>query len=1016
MYNRKIIWLLFVFGIIQNSFGQVNIDDFKKYTVKNGLSNDHITSLLQDSLGFVWIGTLDGLNRFDGYEFDIIHLPSKSPASNYIFSLTPLSDQEIGVATSQGAFIISIRSGNIKSLDYDMEIELKYWGYIVKGISKDIYGNYGVSTGTGFYVFENNGKLKNKFQAYTKSDINGEWLTYGRNILLMPNGFMMQEHKNGFSVYDPIQDSIILHQNNYPFLDNLLLPLNVNLGFINSDIMYYFQYAHDLNIFNLKTRQKFKYTFKDKSLNYFDWYSSITNIKDSILVINGVLGLYYLKADLKSFKFQFEINSNYTPINIKTCTKLNNENIIFGTENGLYLPILSKRKIQANPISWKSEYPNKQVMHVLPDSNFLFASTRNDGLLILDKKTKKLVTQVNFKKLGGTYNELLYTYNYHKDTLWIITLNGMLWMDKKTKNYGKLDFMDNKGCLQDLIINDIFKDSKGDFWFSGNKANYVVHKTKNRSELIVKDKKNPLLKIASSIYFSEDNQSNIWFSTDAIARWNRKKDKVDSLISYVNGQNSYLHGYRVYFDRNGNQYYVIHGEGILKKNVNGTNTFFYDNFFVPSSDNRIIYLEDKLIYYNRKGQIIIFYFKNDDYRIISEKDGLKDIDTNTFLSFDKSENKLYCTTGNIIYEVPINYKTLENKYLITLKKICINHKNTFINPSNSLELDFKNNTLSLDIGCVNFVDPENMQYSYRLLPNNDSNWIALNVPHIEFNDLASKTYNLELKVNALNNEWSPIIQKINIKINPPFYKTWWFLLPCFGMFLTSIYLYYQHRIKIIHKKSVLDQALSEYEMKALHAQMNPHFVFNCLNSIKEMILKKNNENASKYLNKFAGLMRETINQSQKNWTSVKENMEYLDTYIQMESIRFEKFEYAIEIAENIDQYDTKMASLLLQPLVENAIWHGLRNIKGEKKLTIKLEQKSKFIICTINDNGIGFDNQKKAKLHSKSVGLSNVRKRIDIINQKFGLEYQLHIIDKSLTNNLEKGTLVTLTFLPYYNY
>jgi putative methionine-R-sulfoxide reductase with GAF domain len=213
----------------------------------------------------------------------------------------------------------------------------------------------------------------------------------------------------------------------------------------------------------------------------------------------------------------------------------------------------------------------------------------------------------------------------------------------------------------------------------------------------------------------------------------------------------------------------------------------------------------------------------------------------------------------------------------------------------------------------------------------------------------------------------------------------------------------------------INEQLAEARLAALQAQMNPHFVFNALNSIKRMILDGDNEKASRYLSKFAQMIRMTLNHSKDVFIMLDENIEYLKAYLEMEQLRFDdSFNYSICKSENIDVAETPIPSMMIQPLVENAIWHGLMASKTEKKLLIGFTQLENKIICTVEDNGIGISQSQKSKDKNDnahhSIGLENLQKRIKIMNEKYDMGCSLQITDLNGTGKNRSGTKVTLEF------
>jgi ligand-binding sensor domain-containing protein/putative methionine-R-sulfoxide reductase with GAF domain len=223
-------------------------------------------------------------------------------------------------------------------------------------------------------------------------------------------------------------------------------------------------------------------------------------------------------------------------------------------------------------------------------------------------------------------------------------------------------------------------------------------------------------------------------------------------------------------------------------------------------------------------------------------------------------------------------------------------------------------------------------------------------------------------------------------------------------------------LEATHKEiAIINKELAEAQLSALQAQMNPHFVFNALNSIKRMILDGDNEKASRYLSKFALMIRMTLNHTKEIFVTLEENIEYLRAYLEMECLRFDdSFNYNIFTGENIETGDTVIPSLMIQPLVENAIWHGLMHVEGEKKIQIGFKQDDSQITCTIEDNGIGIRHSESLKastrpLH-KSVGLENLHKRIQIMNEKYDTGCSLEIADLKDGDINARGTLVVLRF------
>jgi putative methionine-R-sulfoxide reductase with GAF domain len=225
-----------------------------------------------------------------------------------------------------------------------------------------------------------------------------------------------------------------------------------------------------------------------------------------------------------------------------------------------------------------------------------------------------------------------------------------------------------------------------------------------------------------------------------------------------------------------------------------------------------------------------------------------------------------------------------------------------------------------------------------------------------------------------------------------------------------------HSLKIHQQElTFINQQLAEAQLSALQTQMNPHFIFNCLNSIKGMILNDEREKASRYLSKFANMIRITLNQSREIFTTLYENIEHLENYLAMERLRFdESFSFRIVVDDSLDKEETLIPTMMIQPLVENAIWHGLMFKTGEKNLLVRFYRSEEYICCSIEDNGIGIIVSKQLrKLGNpahKSLGLANLRNRIKIMNDKYDTGCVLDICDLQETFGDRSGTRAVLRF------
>jgi ligand-binding sensor domain-containing protein len=209
--------------------------------------------------------------------------------------------------------------------------------------------------------------------------------------------------------------------------------------------------------------------------------------------------------------------------------------------------------------------------------------------------------------------------------------------------------------------------------------------------------------------------------------------------------------------------------------------------------------------------------------------------------------------------------------------------------------------------------------------------------------------------------------------------------------------------------------VSQLEMKSLRSQMNPHFMFNSLNSINNFIVKNDQENASDYLTNFAQLMRIILENSRQDWVSLESELKALRLYIDMEKLRFENlFYYHESISDKINLMTTLIPPMLIQPYIENAIWHGLLPKTSDQcNLKLSLDLKGEYLHITIDDDGIGAKVSKRNKsnfnISKKSFGMKIIAERLDIINEIYNLDANVQMFDKSDISDSETGTKVILS-------
>ncbi len=388
--------------------------------------------------------------------------------------------------------------------------------------------------------------------------------------------------------------------------------------------------------------------------------------------------------------------------------------------------------------------------------------------------------------------------------------------------------------------------------------------------------------------------------------------------------------------------------------------------------------------------------------------------TNEITSINEYRDTVYLGTPEGICFFNKN-KTVEcsNPPKITISKFLAKDKSVDLN-QNHIEFDYSQNSLSVDfIGFV-YRNDGKVNYRYRML-GVDSSWVHTQTPNCQYNGLSHGNYRFEVEAQSYNGIWSNIPASVEFTIQPPFWKRIWFLVLIALFFSGIFFLLYRLRINSIQKRNELIQNINLYKQQSLRQQMNPHFIFNTLNSIQLYILEKDSISSHKYLTKFARLMRMTLDNSLYSSIPIKDELEALKIYLELEKLRIEdRFEYSIDYGGNESILTYGIPTLLIQPFVENAIWHGI-SLRNDRLgwIKIAITEEGNTLKCVVEDNGVGRVAADQIRLNRrkehKSRGSQITQQRIDLLSQMYKERFSIVYTDLYDFERKASGTKVTIT-------
>lgn len=324
---------------------------------------------------------------------------------------------------------------------------------------------------------------------------------------------------------------------------------------------------------------------------------------------------------------------------------------------------------------------------------------------------------------------------------------------------------------------------------------------------------------------------------------------------------------------------------------------------------------------------------------------------------------------------------------------------------------------------LSYKDPGNLVYKYKL-EGLDTAWHYTHNTAVQYTTLPPGDYTFV--VYSINAEGIGSLRPscVSFCVHRPFWKTWWFILLIAATVFGITYLFFTDRIRRVKKtaaeKTTLNKKIAEVELKAIRAQMNPHFIFNSINSIQHYILSNDSDTAYRYLSKFSKLIRNVLENSRHEFISIQREIDTIELYIELEKLRFEtRFEHELQVERSIDTLTLAISPLLIQPYVENAIWHGLMPGRRPGLLSIRFTDEQTLIKCVIEDNGVGRERSREIRENNarnhRSMALSLNEERLEIIGHLYKNKLQIRITDLEDEGGNPSGTRVEV-YIPKINF
>ncbi len=960
---RKLFLLIFI--VLTKAFYlEAQSPIFKKYTIDDGLPSSETYCAVQDKKGYMWFATDRGLAKFDGYNFRIFTTNDGMP-DNTVFELFVGDDNTIWFKT------ITSELGYIKndtgySYKYNPVLRHALAGYMINHI---LFANnnhilFARLNGNQIIFFEINakGELKNRdnidHDSLKRIYINkvGQQVSTGNSMAKHFEVYLQETNKKIGDFYTPTA-------------------IQQTFSCASKSGNAFFLYINKF-VFHLKNGKC------EKIIDCGDAeVLSISSDKNDNLFV-GYRSIGFVRYDAKN-----GYKKNLTALNNNSISSIcaDNEGGYWFTslENGVYY-------LPPSQLMAYTEEHGLQIAKVLKIENIdnnILAILSNSKVLIKSKDKK------NFTVIGDNnegYGDIEYD---NKNTLYII--------GEKSAFLSKI----NKKRIISLKTSKRIHIGYHSIWTQ----DYQAVTRYNRDGEALNDIPTGNLPWSTCLHELEDSSLLVGTVSGLYRRVKGQTFPLKNINPLLAARISSIIPFK--------NYLLIStiGQGILilkKDDYTNLTHFTTANGLSSMICNVVMISQDSVIWVaTNRGLSVMKWpkdMKNAYFSVIDNNDGIPSNEINNicFVGDD-----LWLATAKGISIVPRNKATSTLPDIpMYIERVTVNGK--IIDSQHPQTLLYYQNNVNIFFTGLHYTHAGKLQYKYRV--KGDTNWYFTSNRTVVLNGLQPGKYTFEVMVFKANGQLSTKLAKYSFTILPPFWQTWWFitLTTLFLLVFLIVVIYKIITIKKeeVYKKAQLDRKLAQLELEAIKAQINPHFIYNCLNSIQYFNYSNDYTSVKKYFGLLARLIRQTMKFSHETFITLEAEVNYLSNYLELEKVRFkEKLSYQLDVSPEL-KGNTLMPAMLIQPYVENALKHGIANLKNNGNVWIKFSAlPNNSLLVVVEDNGPGF------KIYDDDIegihfGSRLTQGRITNYNQLFGLGIGIKVMQKELQKGLRiEITIPTIT-------
>lgn len=1003
--------------------------------IEQGLSQNTVNCLLQDKDGFIWAGTWNGLNRFDGYTFKTFtsnqDRPDKSLIQSNIIGLAEDHYGYIWAASPTGLNKINKNDFSITQITTATHGQAGFVCDSISTLFADSHGFIWIGTTCGVFLMDPDSL---KFSQFEHNPRNAE--TISSNLITCfvedTTGAIWIGTQNGLNKLNRQTNQVIRYfQGPQP---GSLATSVINCLTVGPSNNIWIGTPAGLQVYKTLARTfEFFPIINDPDLSFRSSKNHITCLffdnKTNLWVGTQENGLHQFDRIARKF------------INMKNRLpeseyfSYNSFWAIIQDYNGLYWLGTSYKgivKLVPDPHAFYEIVPSYSVYGIAEPSPGTYWFGTQEGVLQFNRETRRTSLLQQTKNQSNSLSGNLIT-NVVSDPpyVWICTRTGLNHYHPTQKTNRIFAPQEGENSVAGLLFWHVSKDSRGNYWFSGDKGISMWDPKNDRITNYQYDPANPnSLSNNYCLQVFEYQPGIILVSTQRGLNQLNTTTKQWKTYFHESGNISSISAdyvFGVYKDKDGELWVYTNGGGIcLFDPESGT----FERYTTQDglTDNTVYGMhqdKDGVFWIITNNGLSRFNPQDNKFNNFDVQDGLfsNEFNINSIFEGSNGEILLGGVNGVNAFLPQTTLRTSKTPVIRITEFICHGDTASFEIPiQDTIRLKYLDNTFSISFSLMDYLNPFKNQFQY-ILENFDRDQTSLSpgFNQVDYRRVPPGHYTFRVKgTNSLG--VTSETATLTILVIPAWYQTFLFriLVILSAILLGSGIIWL--RINSLHNRHEIEKQLLTTQTElirsqkfALRSQMNPHFIFNSLNSIQNFVLKNDVDSANYYLSNFSILMRKVLEYSQYNYITLYEELEMIQLYLKMEHMRFSrKFEIEIKVSPEIDQHLVKIPPMLLQPYLENAILHGLQLIKHKGLLQILVEDHEDYMVINIIDNGIGRERARaiREKKGHLSRGLANIDKRIQLYNKISDQHLSVTIIDLTDSQGEASGTRIEIR-VPY---